>query len=85
MSKISLIDALKQRATLHGAGPDAVLLRKAVAELERLTTDADRYRWLRSRDLDTIAKGGVFAGKTPQNVVLNEDDLDRAVDEARAL
>lgn len=42
--------------------------------------DADRYRWLRERDLDTIDKGGVFVGRTPDNVVLNGDDLDRAVD-----
>ncbi|MBC7906998.1 MAG: hypothetical protein H7Y60_09675 [Rhodospirillaceae bacterium] len=46
-------------------------------EMER---DALRYRWLRSRDLDTISKGGVFAGMTPKNVVLNEEDLDAAVD-----
>lgn len=44
--------------------------------------DARRYRYLRERDLDTIDKGGVFAGMTPENVVLNGDDLDRAVDAA---
>ena len=42
--------------------------------------DAARYRYLRERDLDTIDRGGVFAGMTPKNVVLNGDDLDRAVD-----
>lgn len=46
--------------------------------------DAERYRWLRSRDLDTISQGGVFAGMTPKNVVLNEEDLDAAVDAAIA-
>lgn len=45
--------------------------------------DAIRYRWLRSRNLDAINRGGVFAGRTPDNVVLNGDDLDRAVDGAR--
>jgi hypothetical protein len=50
---------------------------------DALETDAARYRWLRERDLDTITKGGVFAGMTPKNVVLNGEDLDRAVDEAR--
>ncbi len=51
-------------------------------EIERLRIDAARYRWLRSRDLDTISKGGVFAGMTPENVILNEEDLDRAIDAA---
>lgn len=47
---------------------------------DRDRRDAARYRWLRSRDLDTISQGGVFAGRTPQNVVLNGDDLDAAID-----
>lgn len=42
--------------------------------------EANRYRWLRSRDLDTIKAGGVFAGLTPENVVLNGEDLDAAID-----
>jgi hypothetical protein len=57
-----------------------------LAELEReneaLRKDAERYRWLRSRDLDTIDKGGVFAGMTPRNIVLNEEHLDTAIDAA---
>lgn len=43
-----------------------------------------RYEWLRARALDTIEKGGVFAGRTPDNVVLNGDDLDAAIDAAMA-
>lgn len=46
--------------------------------------DAERYRWLRSRDLETISQGGVFAGMTPENIILNEEDLDQAVDAAIA-
>lgn len=46
--------------------------------------DAARYRWLRSRDLETISQGGVFAGMTPENVILNGEDLDEAVDAAIA-
>ncbi len=42
--------------------------------------DAARYRWLRERDLDTIDKGGVFAGMTPDNLVLSGDELDAAID-----
>lgn len=53
-------------------------------EAAALLQDARRYRWLRARDLDTIERGGVFAGMTPANVVLAEEDLDRAVDEAMA-
>ena len=49
---------------------------------EQLAIDAARYNFLRGRDLDTITKGGVFAGMTPRNVVLNGDDLDAAVDAA---
>lgn len=52
------------------------------AENEALRKDAERYRWLRSRDLETISKGGVFAGSTPDNLVLNEETLDQAVDDA---
>lgn len=49
-----------------------------------LQADAKRYAWLRSRDLETIKLGGVFAGKTPENLVLNGDDLDAAIDAAMA-
>ncbi|MCO7610951.1 Lar family restriction alleviation protein [Pseudomonas chlororaphis] len=49
-----------------------------------LRKDAERYQWLRSRDLETISHGGVFAGLTPQNMVLNEETLDEAVDAAMA-
>ena len=41
---------------------------------------AERYAWLRDRDLSTIHRGGVFAGKTPENLVLSGDDLDAAID-----
>jgi len=51
----------------------------SAAAIER---DAARYRWLRERDLDTIHLGGVFAGQTPENLVINGEDLDRAIDEA---
>lgn len=49
-----------------------------------LLADAHRYRWLRERNLDTITTGGVFAGMTPQNIVLNGADLDNAIDSAIA-
>ncbi len=43
-----------------------------------------RYAYLRSRNLDAIKTGGVFAGLTPDNLVLNEQDLDEAIDKAMA-
>lgn len=46
---------------------------------QEVRKDAERYRWLRSRDVDTISKGGVL---TPQNLVINEETLDEAVDAA---
>ncbi len=48
----------------------------------REALDAARYQWLRSRDVSTIEDGGVFAGKTPENLILTEDDLDAAIDDA---
>lgn len=54
----------------------------AEAEISRRITDAERYQWLRSRPLDTIRSGGVFAGETPRNIVLNGDDLDERIDAA---
>lgn len=47
--------------------------------------DAARYNYLRDRDLDTIANGGIFAGMTPKNVILNGVDLDDAIDKAMGL
>ncbi|KVW15436.1 hypothetical protein WK91_18550 [Burkholderia cepacia] len=52
--------------------------------LEVAEVYADRYRYLRERPLDAVSDGGVFAGKTPDNVVLNGADLDAAIDAARA-
>ena len=46
---------------------------------------AKRYAYLRNRSLNAIKFGGVFAGLTPDNVVLNGQDLDAAIDEALAL
>lgn len=46
--------------------------------------DAARYRWLRGRNLDAISAGGVFAGMTPANVVLNGKDMDASIDAAMA-
>ncbi|HBO4723797.1 TPA: hypothetical protein L4V16_002022 [Pseudomonas aeruginosa] len=65
---------------LAAANPAAIL--DLIAEIEHLRKDAARYRWLRERDLETIRQGGVFAGMTPENIVLNQEDLDAAIDAA---
>lgn len=61
------------------------ITRPYLSRPEREYVDAARYRWLRERDLDAIGMGGVFAGMTPDNVVLNEEDLDEAIDRAMSL
>ncbi|WP_295377263.1 hypothetical protein [uncultured Pseudacidovorax sp.] len=67
------------------AGVMVVALCNAAAEGDRrFERDAARYAYLRMRPLDTIQRGGVFAGLVPANVVLNGDDLDAAVDAAMA-
>lgn len=55
-----------------------------IAAMVTKVEHAERYAWLRERDLSTVHQGGVFAGKTPENVVLNGDDLDVAIDAERA-
>ena len=52
---------------------------------EQVRRFAKRYAYLRGRSLDAIKEGGVFAGLTPDNVVLNGEDLDAAIDGALAL
>mgnify|MGYP000173545714 CR=1 FL=1 len=59
-------------------------MRQIIIAALKAEEDAARYRFLRERDLDTIKGGGVFAGMTPDNVVLNGEDLDAAIDAARA-
>lgn len=48
-----------------------------VSPIERA---AARYYHLREKDLNAINSGGVFAGLTPDNKVLNGADLDAAID-----
>ena len=59
-----------------------VLLQIVTTSMNTDAKDAARYRWLRARDLETICQGGVFAGMTPQNVILSGEDLDVTVDAA---
>lgn len=66
----------------RAATPEQVFNGEVMPAIEAFRKDAERYRWLRSRDVDTISKGGVFAGMTPQNLVINEETLDEAVDAA---
>jgi len=60
-------------------------LKSLKEERDALREDAERYRYLRQVDIKAIKKGGVFAGMTPENVVINKEHLDIAVDNARKL
>lgn len=71
----------------HGASPDATSQPPGTVETSspggdahQIRKDARRYRHLKSKDLDTIHQGGVFAGLTPDNIALNGIDLDQAID-----
>lgn len=64
--------------------PAPPIQKEAANMIENLAADAARYRWLRDQNLDTIQRGGVFASMTPENVVLNGEDLDVAIDAAMA-
>ena len=50
------------------------------APMDDVRRDAERYRKLRSADINAIHEGGIFVGLTPNNVVINGEDLDIAVD-----
>lgn len=63
---------------LHGEDADRFMA--FMAECDGSLKDAKRYRWLRERPMDAISKGGVFAGQTPENFVINGEDLDAAID-----
>lgn len=65
---------------LAGAAAIEQELRALEQVLVQQAEDSTRYRWLRERDLGVIHDGGVFAGVTPDNVVLNGEDLDAAID-----
>lgn len=71
---IALYDREPFDYEVHGWALDA-LLKEAAKSIQR-------YQWLRSRDIDAVCDGGVFAGVTPDNVVLNGEDLDVAIDTA---
>lgn len=58
--------------------PGAVLA--LLTENEALRRNAARYLVLRRSDLDTIHNGGLFAGLTPENIVVNGHELDVLVD-----
>lgn len=52
---------------------------------EEMRRDAERYRFLRSRDcgpLDGPTPPGPFIGLVPENMILTEEDADRHIDQA---
>jgi hypothetical protein len=63
----------------HGRGR-CVMSREDEQHIKNVIAAARRYEYLRTRDLDAIGKGGVFAGLTPENMVINLEDLDARID-----
>lgn len=51
------------------------------SDVKALVRFAGRYIHLRNKQHDTLGNGGLFAGLTPDNVVINGADLDRMIDD----
>ncbi len=73
---------IDEQCRLNAMGQEREL--RLIAQLAEVRRYAERYQWLRSRDLDAVETGGIFCGMTPENIVLNGDDLDEAIDDAIA-
>jgi hypothetical protein len=76
-----MIDIIAEYAQIANAPDVSPLMQSGVLT----SKDAERYRWLRERDVNTINQGGIFVGMTPNNVVINGIDLDVAIEEAMAI
>jgi hypothetical protein len=85
-SDVRLVEKTKTTALSSDLGISITELIQSVTggkiDVKSVIYDAARYRWLRARDLETVNTGGIFIGKTPDNLVLNLEDADRAIDEA---
>lgn len=80
---VKMLSEAGNRISYDPHGPDVVMAEaydQLKAENEALRKDAERYRVLRQADVDTIHNGGLFAGLTPDNIVINGHDLDRRAD-----
>ncbi|MDY7067609.1 hypothetical protein PsexTeo8_40910 [Pseudomonas extremaustralis] len=69
----------EKMARYHAAVRPAAVL-SLIAEIKALRKDSERYRVLREADIDTIHNGGLLAGLTPDNIVVNGQHLDERVD-----
>jgi len=72
---------LRQKFTENAEQFDSLMV-EMLAENERFKKDAARYQYLRNADINAVYSGGLFAGKTPDNLVLNGEDLDNEIDAA---
>jgi hypothetical protein len=80
---VKMLSEAGNRISYDPHGPYVVMAEaydRLKVENEALRKDAERYRVLRQADVDTIHNGGLFAGLTPDNIVINGHDLDRRVD-----
>ena len=78
-------DEINEWAELAERLPRTAIIKAFNEGRIRAGLNAERYKFLRERPLDTIEQGGVFVGLVPENVVLNGVDLDKAVDDAMTI
>ena len=73
------IDEIEHRIAYHKMTASQVYTQMN-QHIQVLKNDAIRYRFLRQADLDSVKAGGIFVGRTPENLVINGIDLDEAID-----
>ncbi len=78
--KVKLFDEAQAITIELGHANVSTALKALIRENKSLRTDAERYQVLRQADIDTIQNGGLFAGLTPENLVINGHDLDERTD-----
>lgn len=78
--KVKLFDEAQAITVNLGHWNISTAIKALIAENEALRRNADRYLVLRQADVDTIQNGGLFAGLTPDNIVINGNHLDEATD-----
>lgn len=82
--KGTTVEMLNRWARFEAACKPELIL-ALIAENAARLLNSERYMVLRQADVDTIHNGGLFAGLTPDNIVINGSDLDERVDAVLAL
>lgn len=58
----------------------SITARDNAAAMRSVLAYANRYRYLRHAEISRPQEGGIFIGETPSNLILTEEDADRAID-----